>query len=269
MMTFLDLVNAFITETGINGGRQLTSVAAGNNSPESKKVVAWVADADYRIQAMFNDWSFLYRQFNSTVAAASGIVVLPTFETDRFVYRRIDRESLVLNPGTVNAYRPRYQDWKEFRAQWLTGTRVSSNYPQNFTIRPDGQLYLSSTLVDATPYTIEGWAKPYRMKSNGDTSPIVRGMASHSASAIAAHSNPSVIIGSSSSSLDNNRDIDGRPIIVRAKIIYAEAEGAIEVMQGALSEWEEIVGQLQAMFLPGQDDDLSSETDNFKQIVTP
>lgn len=270
MRTYLDLVNDFILETGINGGRTIGGVATGDNSRDALRIAAYVADADYQIQSLFNDWSFLWRQFTTTVAAHSNNVASPSLADDGFMFRRIDRESMVLAPGTINGFRPAFLNWKEFSQLWLTGEMSESAYPGNFTIAPNTLIQLSTKLPTSTTVRYEGWAKPYRMKSDGDVSPIVRAMASHpigtslQSPATAAH----VVQGYSTSSANNVRDMTGRIIIVRAKIIYAEAEGAMEVMQGSLAEYEELIGQLQAQFLPGQDDDLSSETDDPKQVVT-
>lgn len=270
MMTYLDLTNAFIAEPGINGGAPLIGIGASNNSQEALRCARFVADADFRIQALFNNWEFLWRQWTSSIATGN-VLTLPVFLTDFYVFKLIDRDSLVLYPGTVNAYRPTYMEWRDFQKLYLTNVLQSSAFPEAWSIDPKRRVYLSAAAPSAVTYTLEGWAKPYRMKSDGHVSPIILYDASHPINKVLATSAASDAVQQSYSTASavNEQDTDGRIIIVRALMIYAAAEGAQEIMQAAAAEYQDLLGELQSTALPGQESDRLSQTDTDDVIVTP
>jgi hypothetical protein len=129
-------------------------------------------------------------------------------------------------------------------------------------------VYASATPVASTPYVIEGWAKPVRMKSDGDVSPIIRWAASHPINKIVGSANIThqVVQGYAGPTAANERDLDGRIIIARAKLIYGEVEGALEIYQGASAEYEDLLTELQSVALPGQDSDWMAQGDQFDSI---
>jgi hypothetical protein len=269
MMTNLDLVNALILELGINGGRQLAGIGAADNTKEALRVAGFVADADLRIQSLYNNWNFLWRQYTGQIVTG-GQLSLPSYKVDSYVFRLFDRGSLVLFPGTTQAYTPRFVDWREFVRLYLSTTSSTTFVatPEAFSVSPNRRIYLSNPVSGATPYQIEGFAQAYRMKSDADVSPIVRYMSSHPMNKILASANlgDQVVMSYQSASAANERDYDGRIIICRAKMIYAEAEGAMEVMQGSMAEYEDCLKEMQSIALPGQEGDWASQDDIPQQI---
>lgn len=271
MMTHLDLVNAFILEFGVNGGKQITGIGAADNTQEAKRIAGFIADADFRIQSMFNNWRFMWRLFTGSISTG-GILSQPAFGTDGYVFRMFDRDSLWFYPGTPQAYHPQYIEWQEYRRlfQPENSVQTPNNYPSAWTLAPNRQIYIAGVPNQALTYNIEGWAKPYRMKSDGDVSPIIRWLASHPMNKIVASANvqAQVVQAYNGPTAANERDEDGRIIIMRAAMIYSTVEGAMEVMQGATAEYESIMMELTSNALPGQQEDLSSEND-IPQTIDP
>jgi hypothetical protein len=269
MMTFLDLVNAFIREFGVNGGQQISGIAAAGNSAEILKIAAFIADADYEIQSLYGDWRFLYGSYVGSVAAGS-VLSQPAFASDFYKFKFIDRQSLVIRPGTATALHPTFMEWRDFKRMWLDGSIMTSNDPSYWSIAPNRLIYINTSLLSATPYQLEGTKMPYRMQSDAHISPIVLWNSSHPLNKIVANANlvNQVTPSYATASATNERDTSGRIIIMRAASIYAMTEGATEVMQGSLAEYQDLLKGLQSSALPGQEDDWSAQSDLDQRIET-
>lgn len=263
MMTFLDLVNSTIRELGINGGVPLASVAAPTNTQDALRIVSYVADADMRIQSLYNDWSFMWRSYAGSITSGS-VLGLPRLSVDNYVFRLLDRDTLWINPGTTTAYQPAYMEWRAYTRLYQPANVIQvSQTPNAWSQAPNKTLYISTSATTTLNYNIEGYAKPYRMRSDGDVSPIVRFLASHPINKIliAANLANQVVQAYAGPTALTEQDVDGRIIIARAKMIYAEVEGALEVMQGAMAEYEDILKELQSIGLLGQESDWQAQAD--------
>lgn len=269
MMTYKDLVNAFILEYGVNGGKQISGIGAADNTKETLRIAGFIADADYRIQSLYNNWRFLWRLYTGQITTG-GILSVPIFSVDGYVFRLMDRDSLWFYPGTSQVYKPKYLEWRDYQRSFQPANAVQTpnNFPEAWTVAPNKTIYVSGVPNQALPYQIEGWAKPYRMKSDGDVSPIVRWLSTHPMNKIliAANQNDRVVQAYAGASASGERDTDARIIIVRAAMIYATVEGAMEVMQGAMAEYEDTLKELESMALPGNEADWASESDTPQDI---
>lgn len=299
MMTYLDLVNSLITELGINGGQLITAtggatLAPGSNTPgqgastyslEVARICQFVADADYEIQSLHHNWRFLWRQYRDTMTVGGDVLNTPKYSAYPFTIRALDRASLVMNyTSLTQAFRPAYQEWREFETMWQSrGAKNVSDYATNWSQTPAGNPILSHVTASAVPYQYEGWIRPQRLRSDGDISPIVLAVANNNPNpGLAAHNplqdaippqtiaNPSGILTPSSNFSANSaytkatadaRYESARIIIVRTKIIWAEVEGATEIMQGALAEYQDLLEELRADQLPSMRTDRMSEDD--------
>ena len=91
--------------------------------------------------------------------------------------------------------------------------------PDSVVILPDLSLRLQSPPDDVYSLTGDYWKRPAKMTANGDTSPIPEEYE--------------------------------RIIVARAKIMYAESEGAPEVLASAQIEFDDLLDKLEAKYLPG------------------
>lgn len=308
MLTFLDLVNALITELGVNGGQLLTStgggtLAPGGNtpgqgsstySPEVARIVSFVADADYEIQSLHHDWNFLWRQYRNTLTVGqdwlatprsyNGGTPNPGYTDTSFTLRRVNQESLTINYSSITqSFRPVWMPWRDFERTWQSrGAKNSSDYPTNWTVAPNGIPLLSHASATGLGYQYDGWIRPRRMNYDGDVSPLIELLVTVSGNQLphtqattpttagplspaGSISNP---VGSNSTPTSQVRYESCRIIIARAKVIWAEVEGATEIMQGALAEYQDLLEELRADQLPGMRTDRMSESDTPLEVVT-
>jgi hypothetical protein len=286
MQTYLDLCNTMIVELGINGGQKLATTAPGGTSSlESERVCAMIADADFEIQNLHHNWRFLWRQFNAQLPAGMDMLPTPMYRQltspvsgqygaqNLFQFRKMDRESLVFNyDNPTLSNRPKFQPWRQFETLWQSrGPKSVSNSPPFFSQTPQGNILVSTVMQTQTLFRYECWARPMRLLADGDISPLVRAvMVNDTFQNIV----PPMLLQNPSSNLSINqlrvgtgaataplRNESCRIIIVRAKIIWAEVEGATEVMQAALAEYQDLLEELRADQLPGMEHDRVSESD--------
>lgn len=214
MSTFLQLVQAVHNELGLpgNGPATVTTGATG----ESLRLINMIKRADLDIKRRFIDWKFLWRQ-TSGVTVAAGANTLTGAPTD---VGKWDVDALFLNKALASYSHLVYGDYAEYRDQINVGGTLPTRRPDKVYETPAGTLLLDS-LADQT-YTFDGeyWKKAVELSADSDESDI-----------------PSEF---------------HRIIEVRAKIIYAEAEDAPEIMIGSTTEWEDLWDQLTSRYLPDQ-----------------
>lgn len=179
-----------------------------------KKIVDWVADADVDIQTKYLDWGFLLGEHSvSTISGVKDYAKPSDFCLWDYESFYIDR--------TEDTYKNLIQmDYVEWRRSHRNGTKTNSQ-PSWFIIKPDKDIILESPPDGVYALTADYYKTPTRMTANTSTSLI-----------------PTKF---------------DRLIIARAKIYYAEHENATEVMQGALTEYADLMGRLESLYLPGQE----------------
>lgn len=269
MMTYLDLVNAFILEFGVNGGAQLTGINAASNTQEALRIAGFIADADYEIQTLYSNWKFMWRIYDGVTALNAHSLSQPNKGNDQYLMQDIDRDSLVIRPGTNQASYPQYIDWEDFRHLYYNGVLTPADTPAYWTTDPVRRIWVSCQWnAAAIPYRFECWALPYRLSSDGDVSPICRYLATNPLNPrIAANPGANAVVQPyGANKATAIRDQSGRIIIMRAAMIYATVEGAMEVMQGSSAEYEDLLLRLASRALPGQESDIAS-TDNGRAVI--
>lgn len=179
-----------------------------------EKVVNWVADADVEIQSRWFDWDFLHVSTwsHNTIAGVSTVAA----PDDLGVW---DSESFYLDYTTANSKQMTVMDYKVWRRDFRQGVKTNQR-PDIAVIMPDRSLTLESPPDDVYSLTADYWKRPSRMTANGSTSPVPEEYE--------------------------------RIIIARAKIAYAESQGAPEVLMSAQIEFDDLLDKLEAKYLPNQ-----------------
>lgn len=179
-----------------------------------EKVVNWVADADKETQSRWFDWDFLHvTTWSHPTIANVATVAAPA---DLGVW---DRESFFLDYTTADHKNLPVIDYKVWRKLLRQGVKTSQK-PDNVIILPDNSLILEAPPDDVYSLTADYWKRPAKMAANTDTSPIPEEYE--------------------------------RIIVARAKIFYAETQGAPEVLGSAQIEFDDLLDKLEAKYLPNQ-----------------
>ena len=179
-----------------------------------QKLVNWIADADVEIQSRHQDWEFLWSEFSGNTIASTKDITKPS----DFGYWIADTFFVdYTTDDYVHLDQMTYKDWKLY---YGPGTQDESS-PTHFVVKPNDNIILHPVPDGVYALTAEYYKAPTRMTANTSTSDI-----------------PERFV---------------RAIITRAKIYYAEHENAPEIMAEASREFMELLGQLEASYLPGQD----------------
>jgi len=159
-MTFLELCQTTRQECSIQG--------TGPSSVESqtgllKKIVDWVAKADYRVQSLHADWDFLWTLHEENTNIGVDTIVKPTD------YGLWDRESFQLDRGTSNGTTLSFVPYLEWRAN---PSLKENAKPSQITVLPSGSLSFQAP-ADAI-YSFSGyyWKTPTKLTGNSDESAI-------------------------------------------------------------------------------------------------
>ena len=167
MSDFLTLCQKFQEKSGITGA---TIASVLNQTGMNLRMVNWVADADYDIQNLWQDWKFLEGfKVITTVADTDEYSLSALGLTDLVSW---DKKRFYINPGT-NSYRKLndfpYDEWLE--SNYRLGVKVSKE-PSQVVIKNDNSLVFIDKPDDA--YTI--WSRyfkaPTRLAANAETSAI-------------------------------------------------------------------------------------------------
>ena len=179
-----------------------------------EKVVNWVADADVEIQSRWFDWDFLHvSTWNHNTIANVPTVAAPA---DLGVW---DQESFYLDYSTANHKQLSVIDYKTWRRDLRQGVKTNQK-PDAVIILPDQSLRLESPPDAVYALTADYWKRPVRMTANSATSPVPEEYE--------------------------------RIIVARAKIAYAESQGAPEVLMSAQIEYDDLLDKLESKYLPNQ-----------------
>lgn len=213
MSTYLELCKWFTREVGLQSGG-LVPTTVLNQTGELAKVVQYVADADMDIRRRWFNWNFLWKEFVANTQIGS--MSLDNSPDDLGVWRE---NSFVYAATTDDFQHLCYKDYFTWQDQINVGTHENGT-PDTVTIKPDRSVLVYPPADAVQTVRAEYWKRPTAMAVDDATSDIPIEFE--------------------------------RIIIVRAKIIYAEAEDAPEIMLGAAAEFDDILGQLEAHELPDQ-----------------
>ena len=217
MSTFLELCRDMARDVGIPGSGP-SSVTATTLSEEENAVIRYVKKADVDIQSRWFDWDFLWSEAGiSTISGTSTLTSTNTGFPAALGNWKVD--SFVWEKATDDYLVLDHMFWNEYRDTYKYGT-VDSNDPEVYSIKPDNNIDLYPTPDAIKTISVEYWQTPTEMSVDASESPIPARF--------------------------------HKIIIARAKIYYAENEDAPEVLEGALTEFEDLLDKLEADQLPRQ-----------------
>ena len=177
---------------------------------------------------MWFNWDFLWSEHSTTTVASTSTITSPS----DLAQWNID--SVVYDPTAANWQPLIYVGWREYREDYKYGT-IDTGTPEFFSVKPNNVIDLYPTPNAATTLTAEYWATPTALSASTDT-PVI----------------PTRF---------------QRIIICRAKIYYAEQNDAQEVMGSSLSEFQDLLGKLEADQLPSQRDRRFSVVQNLENYT--
>ncbi len=180
---------------------------------ELEKVVRYIKNADLDIKRRWADWGFLWNEFSTTTVVGSNSLTSEPSDVDTY-----NVNTFVLNASTDNYTALEYVDYSVFREK-LLGSQTNDT-PTLFTVKPDRSLAVWPPADAAHTLTGEYWKTGVTLAADDDTSEI-----------------------------PTQHD---RLIVVRAKLYYAEAEDAPEIMASAVSEHEDLMRTFESRWLRDQ-----------------
>jgi len=195
---------------------------------EEKDIVRYIKDANTDICSMWFNWDFLWSEHSTTTVASTSTITSPS----DLAQWNID--SVVYDPTAANWQPLIHVGWREYREDYKYGT-IDTGTPEFFSVKPNNVIDLYPTPNAATTLTAEYWATPTVLSASTDT-PVI----------------PTRF---------------QRIIICRAKIYYAEQNDAQEVMGSSLSEFQDLLGKLEADQLPSQRDRRFSVVQNLENYT--
>ena len=248
MSTFLVLCQDMARDVGIPGTGPSTTTTA-DLSEEETSVVRYVNQADQDIQSRWFDWNFIWSE--ADITAISGTSTLSSSNTGFPGTSTIGPlgnwklDSLVWDKTSDSYQILDYMPWNEYREMYKYGT-IDSDVPEVYSTKPNGDLDLYPTPNAGTTVSAEYWRTPVVLTD---------------------------IVSPATTADDNVSAIPSRfhdIITARAKMYYAENEDAPEIMVGSLSQFEDLLNQLEADQLPRQKNRrFSSAQDMFNFVVRP
>lgn len=212
MSDFLTLVGDLHTEVGAAG---VAPTSVVNQTGEAKRLVRWVAIADYKIQLKWINWKFLRAVFSTGNTTSVGVATLAkpaTLKTwDLKTFQIVAPGETDKNPIDV----VEYEDVKDEIVD------TDQGIPSRITIMPDNSLRFEP--VPDGIYTIHAdfYSKPIKMAANIDVSLIPE------------EQHDTAILG-------------------RAMMLYANHENAPEIKEQGRELYSEGLGELENHQLPNK-----------------
>ena len=163
-MTFLELCQTVRQEVGVSGTGPTTVL---NQEGQLKVIIDFVADADFQIQILWDDWDFLWAQYSSTLStgtaapATSKPTDLGTWDMRSFYLDYTTNNSAFLTPLP-------YTNW---RTDYRQGVATNS-LPTYVVVQPDKNIFVDAPPDKAYTITADYWKVPTRMAANTTVSPI-------------------------------------------------------------------------------------------------
>ena len=227
MSTYLELCQNMARDIGIPGTGP-SDVAASDLSEEENAVVRYIKQADVDIQSRWFNWNFLWTEVTFTPVADTSTLTSPS---DIGNWKL---DSFVFSKGTDAYQELEYMDWDDYNLEYKLGV-ITSATPEVFSVKPDNVIDLYPTPDATTAISASYWKTPTEMSVDASESPI-----------------PSRF---------------HKIITARAKIYYAEAEDAPEILAGALAEFEDLLDKLEADQLSGQKNRRFSRAQNIDSFT--
>ena len=226
-MTFLELCQAVRQEVGVSGTGPTTVL---NQEGQLKVIVDFVADADFQIQVLWDDWDFLWSQYSSTLSTGTKEPVLQK-PTDLGTW---DMRSFYLDYTSDDALHLEGLSYVDWRTDQRQGTQTNSS-PAYVVVQPDMNVFVAPPPDQAYTITADYWKVPSRMAAHATVSPIPEQFP--------------------------------RTIVARAKTLWAAREEAPEILLSASAEYADMLDKLESSRLPGQRTRRMSTSDETNVII--
>jgi len=158
-MTFLELCKRVHEQSGISGKGPTTT---SGQSGVLAKLVSWVIDADMDIQALKNEWQFLWRRANATLTAGQQVysgAALNITNLNVIDSVFVDNEQVISVP---------WQDWLgdfDQRNQDL-------GWPRILSVDPTGNIYLYPVPESDMAIKVNYYTEPTALSNDSDVSLI-------------------------------------------------------------------------------------------------
>jgi hypothetical protein len=228
---FLAITQQVVQETGLAGGDPSNLETVEGQSGDLLDAVSWTRDACLQIDNLWFTWRYHWFEWSTAFALANGQT--PPAPT-AYTVRRWDRDSFWLNKTAAGPRKLRYEDWRTFRTR--TGAAPQGK-PSVITVRPDLTLRTDKIPATSMTFTAEGYRRPTILSADDDEPDMPEEFR--------------------------------RIIVCRAKILYADARDAPEILEGAQAEYSDILDKLQSDQLESHEMDRMSEQDLDLSIGTP
>ena len=209
MSTFLELAQDLRREPGVSGSGPVTVV---NQTGLLEKLCRWIADADNQIQTKWEDWNFMWNEWEIELVATKRTYLPPD------IFGLWDRSSFALDYRTANYTPIKYADYLNYRDKIASGEQTQDQ-PSVVTMLPNHTLAVFPIpAVTGSKLKADFWARPVRMTNDGDISRIPPRF--------------------------------HRIIVVRAKMMYAEHMSNQGLFNSAYAEYVELLDLLESAELP-------------------
>ena len=224
-MNFLQIAQLVRQECGIGGSGTPASVV--DQTGEMKRVIDWVIQADLYVQALNQDWKFLWKEFSIPTVIGQAAYSKPS-DFDEW-----DKMSFWLDYTTDDNTPLNYVDYLEWRQRLRAGVKENEP-PTRIVIKPDDSLVLDSPPDKIYTLTADYYRKPIALAANDDEPPY-----------------PSRY---------------HRIIVARAKRMYAVYEDAPEILTDAEDEYKNLLMRLESSQIMGQENRFG-ESNNAPMVV--
>lgn len=210
-MNRIDIVNEVALRAGY--GQSFVANTAAPTNHEEEQMVLYVDRAYQEIQDLHWNWMFLWDEFSASTVASTATITKPA------TLKQVDKNDFSIfltSAGSDTKQRLRYRDWGAFR--WAHRIDTAEGYPNEVTIRPDGDLQFHP--IPDGVYTVEfgGWTLADTMTADADV-PLI--------------------------------PADYQQIIVeKALTLYAADDEAGAVYQSAMTAYVKLLAELEAAELP-------------------
>lgn len=231
MSTYLELCQNLAEECRIKG--------TGPNSVIQQsgiylKIVNIVARADLYIQGKWANWDFMMSEhLADTVVSGTPTVATSTY-TKPADHATWDLDSFWIDYDQNTSLKLGYIEYREWRKSFRIGV-LENDMPYCFTVKPNKDIIIFPPADAVYQLSADYWQKPYAMTENTSLSPI-----------------PSEF-----------HEI----IVAKGKMVYGVRESSPEIFTEGELRYSEIMENLEASQLPGQQNRSMSEGEEI--IVRP
>jgi hypothetical protein len=165
-MNFLQLCQDLVSELGLAGSSGPSTVL--NQTGELANVVRWIRDSALGIDNAWQNWKYLHTEYLGLIPVGTRTPTAPNVPTGVLV-GMWDRDSIVINQGSVNAKPLHFEEWSTFRkVRQLGSAGFTSDEPSVFSIKPDGSLITYPTALTTYPIMGEFYRAPVPLAADND-----------------------------------------------------------------------------------------------------